>query len=79
MVSNLGGRGVEPRFYFWDFSSYFPKFSLHKNFQNPSTNPSGRKVCVGGWVVGGWFYSEFSVSFGPTDQDLNFGFGLGPS
>ena len=29
------------------------------------------------WVGG--FYSEFSVSFGPTDQDLNFGFGLGPS
>ena len=25
------------------------------------------------------FESKFSVSFGPTDQDLNFGFGLGPS
>ena len=75
MVSNLGGRGIEPRFYFWKFSSYFPKFSLHKNFQNPSTNPSRRKVCVG---VGGLHY-EFSIGFGPTDQDLNFVFGLGPS
>ena len=25
------------------------------------------------------FEGKFSVSFGPTDQDLNFGFGLGPS
>ena len=51
--------------------------SLHKNFPNPRTNPSGRKVCVvvGGWVVEG----KFIVSFGPTDQDLNFGCGLGPS
>ena len=70
MVSNLGGRGVEPRFYFWDFSSYFPKFSLHKNFQNPSATLLGEKF-VWGWML----YNEFAVGFDPTDQDLNFGFG----
>ena len=31
------------------------------------------------WVVVGGFEGKFSVSFGPTDQDLSFGFGLGPS
>ena len=29
------------------------------------------------WVVGGWVVEgKFSVSFGPTDQDLGFVFGL---
>ena len=41
------------------------------------------RVCVGGargdlhWARGDLFESEFSVSFGPTDQAL--GFGIGPS
>ena len=37
--------------FFFVFSSYFVILSLHKNFQNSRTNPSGRKVCV--VVVGG--------------------------
>ena len=46
-----------------DLSSYFASRSLHKNFQDPRTIPSGRKVCVGGrWW---WFEGEFIVSFGP--------------
>ena len=34
---------------------YFDSISLHKNFHDPRTNPSGRKVCVGGG--GRWFWA----------------------
>ena len=60
---------------------FFCELKPHAKFRNPRTTPSGRKVCVGGgWVGGGWVVEgKFSVSFGPTDQDLGFVFGLGPS
>ena len=60
---------------FFYLSPYFALISLHTNFHDPRTIPSGRKVCVGGGVEG-----NFSVSFGPK-PGLGFGFelGLGPS
>ena len=40
--------------------------SLPLNFHAPSMPRSALKVCVGGWVVGGWVVveSKFSVGFG---------------
>ena len=46
-------------------SSYFASISINKNFHDPRTILSGRKVCVGG---GGWFEGKFSVSFGPKPR-----------
>ena len=66
-----GGGGI----IFFYLSSYFALISLHTNFHDPRTIPSGRKVCVGGWVVGGGVEGNFSVSFGPKpglgSLDLN--------
>jgi hypothetical protein len=60
-----GGGGVlENNIFFSSLSSYFAQVSLHMNFHDPMTIPSGRKVCV--VLVGdGWFEGKFSVSFGP--------------
>jgi hypothetical protein len=57
------------------FPSYilFSSKSLNKNFHDLRTIPSGRKVCVGSGG-GGRFEGKFSVSFGPTNKDLGFGF-----
>ena len=54
------------------YLSYYASTSLNQNLHDPRTNPSWRKVCVGG--DGGWFEGKLSVSFGPTN--LNFGFGI---
>ena len=74
------GKRVWGGHYFFYLLSYFALISLHTNFHDPRTIPSGRKVCVGGWVVGGGVEGNFSVSFGPK-PGLGFGFklGLGPS
>ena len=42
-----------------EFNFYFASIRLHKNFHDPRTIPSGRKVCVGGGGV--WFEGKFSV------------------
>ena len=54
--------------------SYFASISLHKNFHDPSTIPSERKVCV---VV---VVSKVNLVLALVqNHGLGFVFGLGPS
>ena len=71
IFSSIVGGGWGGAIFFSFPPSYFASLSSDKNFHDPRTNPSGRKVFVGGGgltvvvVVGGWFQGKFSVSFGP--------------
>ena len=77
MVSKKPGgkEGLNQDFYFWRFLLIFQNLVYTRIFRILVQTLLGEKFV---WGVGG-LYSEYGVGFGPTDQDLNFGFGLGPS
>ena len=61
------GRWGVPNFFLYHKSYLFCELKPCAKFQNPRTNPSGRKVC-GGWVVVCKPIIVFSFDFGQVEK-----------